>query len=171
MICFSSKHYSAFAYHTKSSKWMFFDDATVKEVRNSPINLLYPRLKIRLPLQALMSSFFCPLVQIGSKWKDVASKCIKGHFQPLLLFYTNPEGSPVSNEDAPRQTTMCPRYKAQVNGDTTGKILNYQQTEPYRSVFRYIATQTFLTNKYICPIAPSLENDVNCLLLVCEFLL
>lgn len=33
MICFSSKHYSAFAYHTKSSKWMFFDDATVKEVR------------------------------------------------------------------------------------------------------------------------------------------
>ncbi|KAM7394316.1 hypothetical protein PAMP_021129 [Pampus punctatissimus] len=89
MICFSSKHYSAFAYHTKSSKWMFFDDATVKE--------------------------------IGSKWKDVASKCIRGHFQPLLLFYTNPEATPVSNEDAPRQTTMCPRYKAQVNGDVTVK--------------------------------------------------
>ncbi|XP_041839629.1 inactive ubiquitin carboxyl-terminal hydrolase 53 [Melanotaenia boesemani] len=89
MICFSSKHYSAFAYHTKSSKWMFFDDATVR--------------------------------QIGSKWKDVASKCIRGHFQPLLLFYTNPEGSPISNEDAPRQTTMCPRYKAQVNGDITMK--------------------------------------------------
>ncbi|KAF6733473.1 Inactive ubiquitin carboxyl-terminal hydrolase 53 [Oryzias melastigma] len=90
MICFSSKHYSAFAYHTKSSKWIFFDDATVKE--------------------------------IGSKWKDVASKCIRGHFQPLLLFYTNPEGSPVSNEDAPRQTTMCPRYKAHVNGDVTMKL-------------------------------------------------
>ncbi|XP_037328910.2 inactive ubiquitin carboxyl-terminal hydrolase 53 isoform X2 [Pungitius pungitius] len=87
MICFSSKHYSAFAYHTKSSKWMFFDDATVKE--------------------------------IGSKWKDVASKCVRGHYQPLLLFYTNPEGSPVSNEDAPRQTTMWPRYKAQMNGDLT----------------------------------------------------
>ncbi|XP_031727280.1 inactive ubiquitin carboxyl-terminal hydrolase 53 isoform X3 [Anarrhichthys ocellatus] len=90
MICFSSKHYSAFAYHTKSSKWMFFDDATVKE--------------------------------IGSKWKDVASKCVRGHYQPLLLFYTNPEGSPVSNEDAPRQTTMCPRYKAQMNGDVTVKL-------------------------------------------------
>lgn len=64
-------------------------------------------------------SFF----QIGSKWKDVASKCIRGHFQPLLLFYTNPEGSPVSNEDAPRQTTMCPRYKAQVNGDMTGMTM------------------------------------------------
>ena len=33
MICFSSKHYSAFAYHSKSCKWVFFDDATVKEVR------------------------------------------------------------------------------------------------------------------------------------------
>ncbi|XP_057699086.1 inactive ubiquitin carboxyl-terminal hydrolase 53 isoform X2 [Corythoichthys intestinalis] len=87
MICFSSKHYSAFAYHTKSSKWMFFDDATVKE--------------------------------IGSKWKDVTTKCVRGHFQPLLLFYTNPEGTPVSNEDAPRQTTMCPRYKGQVNGEVT----------------------------------------------------
>lgn len=93
----------------------------------------------------------------------MASKCIKGHFQPLLLFYTNPEGSPVSNEDAPRQTTMCPRYKAQVNGDATGKILNYQQTEPYNH---------FLTNKYICLFVPSLEDNViNCLLLVCEFLL
>lgn len=27
----------------------------------------------------------------------------------------------MSNEDAPRQTTMCPRYKAQINGDVTGK--------------------------------------------------
>lgn len=34
MICYSSRHYCAFAYHTKSSKWVFFDDATVKEVRN-----------------------------------------------------------------------------------------------------------------------------------------
>lgn len=32
MICYSSRHYSAFAYHSKSSKWVFFDDATVKEV-------------------------------------------------------------------------------------------------------------------------------------------
>lgn len=59
MICFSSKHYSAFAYHTKSSKWMFFDDATVKEVRNLPINLLDPCFEIRLPLQALVSPFLC----------------------------------------------------------------------------------------------------------------
>ncbi|XP_047434624.1 inactive ubiquitin carboxyl-terminal hydrolase 53 isoform X2 [Mugil cephalus] len=105
MICFASKHYSAFAYHTKSSKWMFFDDATVKE--------------------------------IGSKWKDVASKCIRGHFQPLLLFYTNPEGSPVSNEDAPRQTTMCPRYKAQVNGDVKHPLGSPNKVqEPFMEKFQ-----------------------------------
>ncbi|XP_077598468.1 ubiquitin carboxyl-terminal hydrolase 53 [Stigmatopora nigra] len=68
MICYSSRHYCAFAYHTKSSKWVFFDDATVKEV--------------------------------GSRWKEVVSKCIKGHLQPLLLFYANPNGSAVTAEDA-----------------------------------------------------------------------
>ncbi|KAJ8416427.1 hypothetical protein AAFF_G00357150 [Aldrovandia affinis] len=85
MICYSSRHYCAFAYHTKSSKWIFFDDATVKE--------------------------------IGSRWKDVVSKCIRGHFQPLLLFYSNPDGGAVSTEDAPRQTTMWSHYKSLVNGD------------------------------------------------------
>ncbi|XP_062864811.1 inactive ubiquitin carboxyl-terminal hydrolase 53 [Trichomycterus rosablanca] len=89
MICYASRHYLAFAYHSKSSKWVFFDDATVKE--------------------------------IGSKWKDVASKCIRGHFQPLLLFYANPDGSAVSNEDAPRQTTMWSQYKSALNGEGPGE--------------------------------------------------
>ncbi|XP_078267466.1 ubiquitin carboxyl-terminal hydrolase 53-like [Rhinoraja longicauda] len=71
MVCYSNRHYCTFAFHTKSAKWIFFDDANVKEV--------------------------------GSKWKDVVSKCIRGHFQPLLLFYANPYGMPVSTEDAPRQ--------------------------------------------------------------------
>ncbi|XP_029115011.1 inactive ubiquitin carboxyl-terminal hydrolase 53 isoform X2 [Scleropages formosus] len=88
MICYSSRHYCAFAYHTKTARWVFFDDATVKEV--------------------------------GAKWKDVVSKCIRGHFQPLLLFYANPEGSAVSTEDAPRQTTLWSHHKAPVNGEATG---------------------------------------------------
>ncbi|XP_051866019.1 inactive ubiquitin carboxyl-terminal hydrolase 53-like isoform X2 [Pristis pectinata] len=71
MVCYSNRHYCTFAFHTKTSKWIFFDDANVKEV--------------------------------GSKWKDVVSKCNRGHFQPLLLFYANPYGMPVSTEDAPRQ--------------------------------------------------------------------
>lgn len=42
MICYTSRHYCAFAFHTKSSKWVFFDDATVKEVRVcAPLPELY----------------------------------------------------------------------------------------------------------------------------------
>nr|XP_023650065.1 inactive ubiquitin carboxyl-terminal hydrolase 53-like [Paramormyrops kingsleyae]XP_023650066.1 inactive ubiquitin carboxyl-terminal hydrolase 53-like [Paramormyrops kingsleyae]XP_023650067.1 inactive ubiquitin carboxyl-terminal hydrolase 53-like [Paramormyrops kingsleyae]XP_023650068.1 inactive ubiquitin carboxyl-terminal hydrolase 53-like [Paramormyrops kingsleyae]XP_023650069.1 inactive ubiquitin carboxyl-terminal hydrolase 53-like [Paramormyrops kingsleyae] len=85
MICYTSRHYCAFAYHTKTSKWVFFDDATVKEV--------------------------------GSKWKDVTTKCIRGHFQPLLLFYSNPDGSAVSPDDAPKPTNMGSHYKPAVNGE------------------------------------------------------
>ncbi|XP_068444306.1 inactive ubiquitin carboxyl-terminal hydrolase 53 [Clinocottus analis] len=85
MICYSSRHYCAFAFHTKSSKWVFFDDATVKE--------------------------------IGYRWKDVVSKCIKGHFQPLLLFYANPDGSAIATDDASRQNSSQPQYKTSVNGD------------------------------------------------------
>ncbi|MEQ2270284.1 Inactive ubiquitin carboxyl-terminal hydrolase 53, partial [Xenotaenia resolanae] len=44
MICYYSHHYCAFAYHTKSSKWVFFDDATVKEVRRRLAGLLRHRL-------------------------------------------------------------------------------------------------------------------------------
>ncbi|XP_048092044.1 LOW QUALITY PROTEIN: inactive ubiquitin carboxyl-terminal hydrolase 53 [Alosa alosa] len=90
MICFSSRHYCAFAFHTKSAKWVFFDDATVKEV--------------------------------GPRWKDVVSKCIKGHFQPLLLFYSNPEGSAVMSDDPAQQrpaSTARNHHKNPANGDAT----------------------------------------------------
>nr|XP_005006823.1 inactive ubiquitin carboxyl-terminal hydrolase 53 [Cavia porcellus] len=80
MICYSSRHYCAFAFHTKSSKWVFFDDANVKEV--------------------------------GTRWKDVVSKCIRCHFQPLLLFYANPDGTAVSTEDALRQVVNWPHHKS-----------------------------------------------------------
>lgn len=38
MICYTSRHYCAFAFHTKSSKWVFFDDANVKEVSDTLTN-------------------------------------------------------------------------------------------------------------------------------------
>ncbi|XP_071751439.2 ubiquitin carboxyl-terminal hydrolase 53 isoform X3 [Centroberyx gerrardi] len=88
MICYSSRHYCAFAFHTKSSKWVFFDDATVKE--------------------------------IGSRWKDVVTKCIKGHFQPLLLFYSNPDGSAITADDVSRQNSSQSHYKTPVNGEDQG---------------------------------------------------
>uniref|UniRef100_A0A7N6F7S6 USP domain-containing protein n=1 Tax=Anabas testudineus TaxID=64144 RepID=A0A7N6F7S6_ANATE len=91
MICYYSRHYCAFAFHTKSSKWVFFDDATVKE--------------------------------IGTRWKDVVTKCIKGHFQPLLLFYANPDGSAITTDDASKQNSSSqPPYKTPVNGEVQGTI-------------------------------------------------
>lgn len=76
VICYASRHYCAFAFHTKSAKWVFFDDANVKEV--------------------------------GARWKDVVSKCLRCHFQPLLLLYANPEGTAVSAEDALRRVVSRP---------------------------------------------------------------
>ncbi|TSK22601.1 Inactive ubiquitin carboxyl-terminal hydrolase 54 [Bagarius yarrelli] len=67
MVCYYGKHYSTFFFQTKIRKWMYFDDAHVKE--------------------------------IGPKWRDVVSRCIKGHYQPLLLLYADPRGSPVSAPD------------------------------------------------------------------------
>ncbi|KAM7167913.1 ubiquitin carboxyl-terminal hydrolase 53 isoform 2-T2 [Macrochelys suwanniensis] len=85
MICYTSRHYCAFAFHTKSCKWVLFDDANVKEV--------------------------------GTKWKDVVSKCIRCHFQPLLLFYANPDGTAVSTEDAPKHIIHWSHYKGAAGDD------------------------------------------------------
>lgn len=40
-------------------------------------------------------------LQIGPKWKDVVSRCIKGHYQPLLLLYADPRGTPVILQEGP----------------------------------------------------------------------
>ncbi|XP_018098860.1 inactive ubiquitin carboxyl-terminal hydrolase 53 isoform X1 [Xenopus laevis] len=88
MICYTSKHYCAFAYHTKSAKWFLFDDASVKEV--------------------------------GTKWKDVVTKCIRCHYQPLLLFYANPDGTAVTNEDALRQVQHWSHCKREFHSEETG---------------------------------------------------
>ncbi|KAM3591558.1 uncharacterized protein V6R79_003819 [Siganus canaliculatus] len=73
MVCYYGKHYSTFFFQTKIRKWMYFDDAHVKE--------------------------------IGPKWKDVVSRCIKGHYQPLLLLYADPRGTPVVLQESPNPCT------------------------------------------------------------------
>jgi hypothetical protein len=42
---------------------------------------------------------------IGPHWEQVVDKCIRGHFQPLLLLYANPNGTPVNTENAPKEVT------------------------------------------------------------------
>ncbi|XP_077505443.1 ubiquitin specific peptidase echinus [Amblyomma americanum] len=69
LVTYYGKHYSTFFFHTKLCVWIYFDDATVRE--------------------------------IGPHWQQVVDKCHRGHFQPLLLLYANPNGTPVSTASAP----------------------------------------------------------------------
>ncbi|XP_076787324.1 ubiquitin carboxyl-terminal hydrolase 54 isoform X3 [Arvicanthis niloticus] len=100
MICYYGKHYSTFFFQTKIRKWMYFDDAHVKE--------------------------------IGPKWKDVVTKCIKGHYQPLLLLYADPQGTPVSAQDLPPHaqflsyTKTC--YDSEDSGHLTDSECNQKHT-------------------------------------------
>jgi len=63
MICYSSRHYCAFAFHTRSSKWVFFDDATVKEVRRCALVLgLFVSLPNRFIQRKVIRQLFWSLV-------------------------------------------------------------------------------------------------------------
>ena len=53
------------------------------------------QLSVCVCLLICISTCVCVLRQIGPKWKDVVSRCIKGHYQPLLLLYADPRGTPV----------------------------------------------------------------------------
>lgn len=79
VVTYYGKHYSTFFYHTKLRVWIYFDDATVRE--------------------------------IGPHWEQVVDKCRRGHFQPLLLLYANPSGTPVPIDSAPRTVTLVPGHR------------------------------------------------------------
>ncbi|KAM4852697.1 ubiquitin carboxyl-terminal hydrolase 54 isoform 2-T4 [Thomomys bottae] len=89
MICYYGKHYSTFFFQTKIRKWMYFDDAHVKE--------------------------------IGPKWKDVVTKCIKGHYQPLLLLYADPQGTPVSTQELPSQSQFQSYSRTCYDSEDSGR--------------------------------------------------
>lgn len=74
LVTYYGKHYSTFFYHTKLCSWIYFDDATVRE--------------------------------IGPHWEQVVDRCLKGHFQPLLLLYANPNGTAINATTAPKTVTM-----------------------------------------------------------------
>ena len=44
--------------------------------------------------------------EIGPHWCHVVEKCRRGHFQPLLLLYSNPAGQPVPTDTAPQTRTF-----------------------------------------------------------------
>nr|XP_055025712.1 inactive ubiquitin carboxyl-terminal hydrolase 54a isoform X1 [Misgurnus anguillicaudatus]XP_055025713.1 inactive ubiquitin carboxyl-terminal hydrolase 54a isoform X1 [Misgurnus anguillicaudatus]XP_055025714.1 inactive ubiquitin carboxyl-terminal hydrolase 54a isoform X1 [Misgurnus anguillicaudatus]XP_055025715.1 inactive ubiquitin carboxyl-terminal hydrolase 54a isoform X1 [Misgurnus anguillicaudatus]XP_055025716.1 inactive ubiquitin carboxyl-terminal hydrolase 54a isoform X1 [Misgurnus ang len=89
VVCYYGKHYSTFFFQTKIRKWIYFDDAHVKE--------------------------------IGPKWKDVVSRCIKGHYQPLLLLYADPRGTPVSAQDLASRLDLHHYTKAYYDSEDSGR--------------------------------------------------
>ena len=48
-------------------------------------------------------------LQVGS-WKQVADKCCRGHYQPLLLMYMNANASSIDTSSAPQKTVMVPGH-------------------------------------------------------------
>ncbi|XP_036055759.1 inactive ubiquitin carboxyl-terminal hydrolase 54 isoform X4 [Onychomys torridus] len=101
MICYYGKHYSTFFFQTKIRKWMYFDDAHVKE--------------------------------IGPKWKDVVTKCIKGHYQPLLLLYADPQGTPVSTQDLPPQAQFLSYTKTCYDSEDSGHLTDSECNQKHTS--------------------------------------
>ncbi|KGL84349.1 Inactive ubiquitin carboxyl-terminal hydrolase 54, partial [Tinamus guttatus] len=101
MICYYGKHYSTFFFQTKIRKWMYFDDAHVKE--------------------------------IGPKWKDVVTKCIKGHYQPLLLLYADPRGTPVSVQDLPPQVDFQPYSRICYDSEDSGHLTDSECSQRHIS--------------------------------------
>ncbi|XP_075390151.1 ubiquitin carboxyl-terminal hydrolase 54 isoform X2 [Tenrec ecaudatus] len=101
MICYYGKHYSTFFFQTKIRKWMYFDDAHVKE--------------------------------IGPKWKDVVTKCIKGHYQPLLLLYADPQGTPVSTQDLPPQVEFQSYSRTCYDSEDSGHLTDSECNQKHTS--------------------------------------
>ena len=44
--------------------------------------------------------------EVGPDWQHVVDKCRRGHFQPLLLLYADPNGTAVSTATAPTTVTL-----------------------------------------------------------------
>lgn len=75
-----------------------------------------------LPSNVSPCMLVCVFVKVGAKWKDVVTKCIRGHFQPLLLFYSDPEGSAVRGAEVPRSESSASHHKASANEEIPGRV-------------------------------------------------
>ncbi|XP_014769253.1 uncharacterized protein LOC106868481 isoform X1 [Octopus bimaculoides] len=69
--------------------------------------------------------------EMGPSWDSVVEKCCRGHYQPLLLIYANPNATPINVAEAPRKTVMAPGYN---NSSTGAGILRSQSADIRRAV-------------------------------------
>lgn len=50
------------------------------------------------------------------------TKCIKGHYQPLLLLYADPRGTPVSMQDLPSQLDIQQYTRTCYDSEDSGRL-------------------------------------------------
>lgn len=67
-----------------------------------------------------LPSLFLLFPQIGPRWKDVVSRCIKGRYQPLLLLYADPRGTPVTLQDLPPHLDLQRLHRAGYDSEDSG---------------------------------------------------
>lgn len=68
-------------------------------------------------------------LQIGSDWMVMMEKCRLCHYQPLLLLYANPQGTPINADSAPKKR-ICVNGTAQqesTEGNQSGKRLGTER--------------------------------------------
>lgn len=53
--------------------------------------------------------------EMGTNWENVVEKCCRSHYQPLLLLYANPNGTPIHTAEAPQKVIMAPGFKSAPN--------------------------------------------------------
>lgn len=94
------------------------------------------------------------LAKIGPKWKDVVTKCIKGHYQPLLLLYADPQGTPVSTQDLPAHvdyqsySRMC--YDSEDSGELPCSLAALPH-QPLSGVSEHVGLTVNPESDGLCP--------------------
>lgn len=127
VVTYYGKHYSTFFFHTKLRVWIYFDDATVRE--------------------------------IGPHWDQVVEKCRRGHFQPLLLLYADPNGTSVPIDSAPRTIThVTPQLQQSTTQPHSKDSLPRRAVTPSPSKSGDFNTQPPATRRAITP-NPEITKD------------
>lgn len=67
---------------------------------------------------------------IGPSWSQVVEKCLKGHFQPLLLIYANPNGTAVNTQQAFTDIVPMTAIKSRQSSSEQKEQLSVGDTYP-----------------------------------------
>lgn len=102
------------------------------------------------------------------------TKCIKGHYQPLLLLYADPRGTPVSTQDLPPQVDLqqysrtC--YDSEDSGKQCGLCAMYLHAET-QHVKCFPSLECIIVSRGPCCLLTLIKNSEDFQCFICELLL